>query len=171
MFMSQEGQYSIREYLGNRVIEIPYLVDDISLFALLPQKGKLIGEIVSELDFGLLKTMFKDKGYIDRITLEMPKFKIDYEIDLVGPLVNTGIKEIFRLPDFSGIGNSIDPVTTFKQKSIFEIDEKGSEAAAATGVVTIRSMNLFTLNRPFLVFIVHKESGLILFEGIINNPK
>jgi serine protease inhibitor len=170
MFMSQEGEYTIRNYSGNQVIEIPYLVDNISLFALLPQNGKFIDEVVTELDYELLRRMFKDKGAIDRITLEIPKFKIEYEIDLVLPLFNVGIKEIFGLPDFSGIGNSIDPVKTFKQKSVLEINEKGSEAAAVTAVVAMRSMNLFTLNRPFLFFIVHKETGLILFEGIINNP-
>jgi serine protease inhibitor len=171
MYMSQEGLYSFQNYQGNQAIEIPYLVDNISLFAILPQNGKFIEEVVTELDYELLRHMFRDKGAINRITLEIPKFKIEYEIDLVLPLVNLRIKEIFGLPDFSGIGNSIDQIKIFKQKSILEVNEKGSEAAAVTGVVAARSMNLFTLNRPFLFFIVHKTTGLILFEGIIYNPK
>jgi len=171
MFMSREGRYRIWNYENFRAIELPYRADSISMIAIRPLGTTSLDEVVMEVDSELLRSIIHSNPGTESIQLEIPKFRIKYEDDLIGSLTNMGIKKAFANPDFSGMGNVNDPITNVKHSSFFEIDEQGSEAAAATAVVAIRSMNVMRFDRPFLVFIVDKKSGLILFEGVINDPK
>lgn len=171
MFMSREGKYRIWKYENFQAIELPYKTDSISMFAIRPLGTTSLDEVVMELDYELLTNMIHGKRGTESFQLQMPKFRIKYENDLIASLSQMGIKKAFSDADFSGMGNVNDAITNVKQSSFFEIDEQGSEAAAATAVISIRSMNLIRFDRPFLVFIVDKKSNLILFEGVINDPK
>ncbi|NOR45936.1 MAG: hypothetical protein GQ534_10155 [Candidatus Delongbacteria bacterium] len=112
--------------------------------------------------------------YYDTFKFEMPKFKIDFAIKLNAVLKSLGMVDAF-LPsaDLSGItdigGLFINIV---KQKAFIDVNEKGSEAAAATYVgATFGADPEFYANRPFLYIIRDDRSGNILFMGQVYNPE
>jgi serpin B len=82
--------------------------------------------------------------------------------------------------DFSGIARSLDPAQRLSISAVFhkafvKVDEKGTEAAAATAVVMLErgpapDLEELKIDHPFLFFIVDKLSGLILFMGRVVDP-
>ena len=108
----------------------------------------------------------------------LPKFKMDYEVVLNEPLKTLGMISAFdENANFSKMikeKNSIW-ISEVKQKTFIDVNEKGSEAAAATSVeMTIESAsaNSFKMevNRPFFFTITHQATGAILFMGSIADP-
>jgi serpin B len=102
---------------------------------------------------------------------------------LIPILTELGIKDIFdpKVANFSGITN--DSLGLFVgnivQKAVIEVNEEGTEAAAATAILMrCKSRKSdpqnFTVNRPFMFFLMSKyeiNKNLILFSGTVNNPK
>lgn len=83
-----------------------------------------------------------------------------------------------ELADFSGFsGDQKYYVSFIRQKAYIAVDEKGTEAAAATGLVlsitsiTTSNRRPFICNKPFVYFIRNNNSGTILFGGIIRKPE
>lgn len=118
------------------------------------------------------------------LMLKMPKFKIDYRIDnLSDDLKAMGLVKPFDFhPDnFTQLfSNPTDllKISRVIHQALIEVDEKGTEAAAATIVEVVKLTSLppddtptvFTLDRPFIFFIQEKQSGAILFMGKLENP-
>ena len=110
--------------------------------------------------------------------LSLPKFEVKYEKALKPILKDLG----FNLAgDFSGMSDSNVMVSEVLTKTFLKVDEEGSEGAAATGSV-MQMMSLVTskrhikVDRTFILSIIHKESGLVVFAGMIDeitngNPK
>jgi serpin B len=110
-----------------------------------------------------------------RIVLSLPKFKLEYRRSLVEDLKALGMGMAFdqTQADFSGIANVAPErlyLTQVLQKAFVEVNEEGTEAAAATGVgVGVTSMPpAMIVNRPFLFVIRERLSGTILFLGQVN---
>ncbi|KAK0075195.1 hypothetical protein PV325_007248 [Microctonus aethiopoides] len=105
----------------------------------------------------------------------MPKFKIESELDLIPTLNDMGIYDMFGdTADFSNLTpeNNLK-VTKIIQKAFINVDEKGSEASAATASVFVsRSMSIdITIDKPFISAIVSKTTGTPLFYARINDPR
>jgi serpin B len=110
-----------------------------------------------------------------RIVLSLPKFKLEYRRSLVEDLKSLGMGIAFdqTQADFSGIANVAPErlyLTQVLQKAFVEVNEEGTEAAAATGIgVGVTSMPpSMTVDRPFLFIIRERLSGAILFMGQVN---
>ncbi|HYD90681.1 MAG TPA: serpin family protein, partial [Flavobacterium sp.] len=106
--------------------------------------------------------------------LYLPKFELEYEVQLKEPLSEMGMGVAFTdFADFTGIneagGLMIDEV---KHKTYVKVDEEGTEAAAATsvGVVITSLPPSFTVDKPFIVAIREKAYGSIIFIGKVMNP-
>jgi serpin B len=96
--------------------------------------------------------------------LAMPKFKLDYSAELLPQLVAMGMAADASMPDLCG-GCYITRVV---QKTHLEIDEKGTTAAAATGVVGATALRLpMTIDRPFALALIDNASDAPLFLGVI----
>ena len=112
------------------------------------------------------------------VTLTMPKFSYEWSASLIATLQSLGMVDAFDplKADFSGInGNKPDLyISDVFHKSFVAVDEKGTEAAAATaiiiGLLSMPSKAAMTINRPFLFFIVNDDTGAILFMGRVVNP-
>jgi len=111
----------------------------------------------------------------DDVNLQIPKFKLEYGIkSLKDSLSSLGMEEAFEdRADFSGIreGLYIDEVL---HKAVIEVNEEGSEAAAATVVVLEESAAViepvtFIADRPFMFVIADDNTGTILFMGKLLN--
>jgi serpin B len=111
------------------------------------------------------------------VDLTMPKFKYDYECSLAETLAGMGMPTAFSDgADFSGMtGNRELSITDVLHKAYVSVDEKGTEAAAATAVIVgLTSMPVetvqMTVDRPFIFLIRDIETGTILFIGRVMNP-
>lgn len=109
--------------------------------------------------------------------LIMPKFNIESSFELREPLINLGLGTLFTSrADLSGMVASSDQlfVSSVQHKAKIEVDERGTKAAAATGVAVMRTSAMWTatigINRPF-AFFIKDQSGVVLFLGAVKKLK
>ena len=112
------------------------------------------------------------------VNIFLPKFKFETNYELNDILSAMGMTDAFALPPagFSGISVKKDLyITKVIHEAVIEVNEKGSEAAAATAVVldtkSVRFRPEFKADRPFLFLIRHNSTGSILFFGRVMNPE
>jgi serpin B len=156
------------------IVQIPYVNGQLHLTIVVPKSGQFEA-VRSAVTADWLSTA--NSGLVsERVALGMPKFKIETaQIKLMGALNALGLFDAGAI--LTGIsGQSAEPVEISEviQKAFIGTDESGTEAAAATAVMTVGvgmptdTINL-TLDRPFLFFI-QAESGLVLFSGHVVDP-
>jgi len=163
----------------DQVLEMPYAGKELSMVVLLPAVGEL-GKLEEHLSPDSLATWTKDIRP-HRVEVFLPRFKTDKATPLGGPLQALGMKAAFnyKIADFSGMqtGPELLYITAVLHKAFVDVNEEGTEAAAATGVVMgARAMHagqppVFRADRPFLFLIRENTSGTILFLGRVTNPK
>lgn len=103
--------------------------------------------------------------------VQMPKFQLETDYDLIPPLEELGVRDAFTSTDFSGISSSSMFIDDVKHKAFVAVDEEGTEAAAATGAVMLQSgPTSFTADHPFIFIIQDRDTGQILFMGRVMNP-
>ena len=165
-----------------QLLELPYKGGDISMLILLPAENldalesSLTAEKLSE-----YKTQMKEAS-LDSITL--PKFEFDTKYSLADTLSALGMPTAFTpydpmgsevTADFSGMDGTRDLfISAVIHKAYINVDEKGTEAAAATGVVlratSAMPSNVFRADHPFIFIIQEKKTGNILFMGRVTDP-
>ncbi|XP_073902674.1 alpha-2-antiplasmin [Castor canadensis] len=103
--------------------------------------------------------------------VRLPKLHLKHQLDLVATLSQLGLQELFQGPDLRGISDERLVVSSVQHQSTLELSEAGVEAAAATSTAMSRmSLSSFSVNRPFLFFILEGTTGLPLFVGTVRNP-
>ncbi|XP_077286455.1 alaserpin-like [Arctopsyche grandis] len=168
--MSHKSDYAYADIptLDARALEMPYLGKDASMVIILPNEIDGLSKLEEKIATTNLKEVVFDEITTPRpITLSLPKFKIETKMDLDVVLPKLGINLIFDggKSDLSGIlsGNQRIVVSKVIQKAFIEVNEEGTEAAAATAIVT-KGLSEFNCDRPFL-FAIKKNTGEILFMG------
>ena len=124
-------------------------------------------------------TEFRDQSGNYMLHVEIPKFDVNSDLDLIGTLKALGITDVFSTEkaDFSQIltEDLEASVSEVQHAARVKIDEEGCEAAAYTVIMLEKAMMIqqdhadFILDRPFL-FAVRSYSGAVLFTGIVNEP-
>ena len=111
------------------------------------------------------------------VELMIPKFKIESKINLKNILSNLGMEKMFQpsTTGLKGISDGVLFVSDVIQKAFIEVDETGTEAAAATAVFVFTKMSLpkidrFVADHPFLFFIRDLQTNLVLFQGRVTKP-
>ncbi len=168
------------EYIGYaesdkyQVAELTYDGADISMVLLLP-KGDF-SDFEKNMTAASYKTVIASIEDNVEVYLTFPKFKFSTDINLLEVLMEMGMNDAFTSDaDFSGINQDINLyVSGAFHKAFIDVNEKGTEAAAATGISVgaTSSPDYFEMmvNKPFMFFIRDKLNGSILFMGRINNP-
>ena len=115
-----------------------------------------------------------------KVHLEIPKFKIETEFPLGNVLARLGMTNMFGrgVADFRGISDVPLYVSEAIQKAFIEVDETGTEAAAATAIMVSswkmarppRKLDLFVADHPFLFFVRDLQTKLLLFQGRVTVP-
>lgn len=158
---------------GVQVGELPYGADAFSMVIVVPSQGGLEGLVGSLTQDDWSRWM--DGLRVDTMPVVMPKYELEYEIELSDVLKALGMEIAFDpdRADFSPLtevgGIYIDRV---KHKTFLKVDEEGTEAAAATSVaVGVTSLPpTFVVDRPFLLAIRERLTGTILFLGAVYDP-
>ena len=178
--MRTQGQYSVVDIknVDARALQLPYKGDRFSMVVILPNDRdgfKKLEQDLSKIDFSK-DIQFDKPSKTYQVTL--PKFKIETSMGLVSALKELGIKDLFDAAkaDLSGFTGSKGMfASALVQKAFIEVNEEGTEAAAATGmVVSSRSLSMppsFICDHPFIFFIKDSKTGLILFTGRVMDPK
>ncbi|MDL2208118.1 serpin family protein [Parabacteroides sp. OttesenSCG-928-O15] len=164
-------------YGDYEALSLPYGNGAFYMQVVLPKKGKTISDILASVD---KRDFVHPNGPVSvrEVFLKLPKFKSEYEIDLNEIMYDLGIKKAFGDADFSLLSNSQLAIGLVKQKAIIEVDEAGSEAAAATTIVMVQTSEFgdetptgpvkFHVDRPFLYMIREFSTGTIFFMGEVN---
>ncbi|KFQ20446.1 PREDICTED: serpin B6-like [Merops nubicus] len=172
-------------YIGDfqtKILELPYVGNELSMFILLPdaiEDGSTgLEHLERELTYEKL-TDWINPEMMDctEVRVSLPRFKLEEDYALKPLLRSMGMPDAFDLgkADFSGMsaGNEL-VLSEVVHKSFVEVNEEGTEAAAATaGVMLLRCAMIvpeFTADHPFLFFIRHNRTSTILFCGRFCSP-
>ncbi|XP_075897466.1 leukocyte elastase inhibitor A-like, partial [Nelusetta ayraudi] len=183
MFQEARFPFTFVPQVNCQILELPYKGRDLSMFIFLPQEAadgttgleKLEAELTYE---NFVEWTQPTRMDVVKVQVKMPRFKMEEEYGLKDVLVSMGMVDAFSasLSDFTGM--SPDHSLTLSDvvhKAYVEVNEKGTEAAAATGVVVVTMMyeppKEFTADHPFLFFIQHNPSRSIVFAGRCCNPE
>ncbi|KAH7941225.1 hypothetical protein HPB49_011145 [Dermacentor silvarum] len=154
-------------------LEIPYRGSKASMVVLLPDKYEGLSQLEDGLTAEKLSDLLKNFRLVKGVDLFLPKFKLEYRIDLKETLTSMGIKDFFTpAADLSGISDMGKLMASeVFHKAFVEVNEEGTEAAAATGikVVLYCSPPQFHVNRPFMFFIRSIDPEAILFVGSVRD--
>ncbi len=178
--MMRQGMMGvIEDYHGvARVLELPYLGNEVSMFIFLPDPGEM-AELENNMTIEQVDSWMASRTSTPQhIHVSLPKFKVETEYTLNDILSDMGMPLLFNpgLADLSGmIGYMGLYVSLVVHKAFVAVDEEGTEAAAATGVVcrfTSAPMydDYFMANHPFIFTICENSTDAILFMGRINYP-
>jgi len=157
-----------------QAISLPYR-GGMKMVVLLPNKGTEAKTLANELnqeEWQKLQVSLQP-SYVH---VGLPKFELEYSVSLLPELTAMGLP---AHGDFSPMGQGPMFISDILHKTYLKVDEKGTEAAAATAVVMTRAMVMprreqlheFIVDRPFICAIVHQETNVILFLGVINSPQ
>ncbi|MDN5338359.1 MAG: serpin [Thermotogaceae bacterium] len=173
--MRQEGIFNYFEDERVQMLELPYEGNEISMLILLPKKGLNLKDFEETLDFDVFKRWLNSLNAVS-VDVRLPKFKIESRLSLKKTLMNMGMESAFtESADFSKMdGTRKLKIQNVIHKAFVSVDEKGTEAAAATAVIiglkALRVPVLFEANRPFMFFIYDRKNDLILFVGKLVEP-
>nr|XP_015210146.1 PREDICTED: serpin B10-like [Lepisosteus oculatus] len=140
--------------------------------------GVLSLKLERELTYGKLMEWTKpDMMDVEEVEVSLPKFKFEETYDLKEVLKSMGMVDAFDRgrSDFSGMSSGSELfLSKVVHKSFVEVNEEGTEAAAATAAIMMMRCAMisarFTANHPFLFFIRHNKSQNILFYGRFCSP-
>lgn len=176
--MNLTADFKYTEVDGLQLLELPYAGDDLSLIVLLPRE--LDGLKGME---DLFNTQTLDRWLAQareqKVEVFLPKFKLSAQFSLAKPLAEMGMTDAFSPnANFFGMDGERDLfISAVVHKAFVDVNEEGTEATAATGVV-MRSMAvmmprptpIFRADHPFIFLIRDNHSGSIIFLGRLVEP-
>lgn len=163
-----------------QVLELPYDGEDLSMLLILPEEGDL-----KKLERSIsVKKLSEWKGALkkQRVDIYIPKFKFETKYFMAETLKKMGMPMAFKWPgaDFSGMDGTKDLyIDNVIHQAFVEVNEEGTEAAAATAVImgwgSVGDVEgpvipIFRADHPFIFIIQQKETGNILFMGRVSDP-
>ena len=177
--MNHKMNFADLDQLDCSMIELPYKGNRIVMQVILPNQINGVFDLENKLSEGDLNSLFSENMENIRVDLTLPRFKLFHSLSLSDSLKQMGMADMFSAgkADFSGITGTRDLfVSSVIQKIFVEVNEEGSEAAAATKVV-VRFMSrpptenqTFNVDHPFIFIIRDRLTGMILFQGRVVDP-
>ncbi len=169
---------------GYQALQLPYLGDRLSMIVILPRRADGLNKLLES--FSAEKWEACRSALANRpVHVKLPRFKLETTYNLIPDLKSLGMLDAFspEVADFGGLTQSPSLeerlyISLVIHKAFVEVNEKGTEAAAATIVGMARAMAPvrrpfvpeFTANHPFLSAIVDTQTGAILFIGKVESP-
>ncbi len=175
-FMHQTKHFSYLSDLNYQAIDLPYKGERTSMVVVLPKEDKFESVLA---DIQNVYQHSIENMTETNINLSMPKFEFTTaNYDLTNYFKALGMTDAFgNQADFSGMSLSTQLlIDSIIHKAFIKVDEQGTEAAAATAVMT-RANSIpsnkteMSIDRPFIFFIKDTKSGQVLFIGVVKSPK
>jgi len=161
-----------------QALELPYQGNSQAMVIFLPRAKDGLAQLEASLSVEMLEGWLKKLSPY-RVNVSLPRFKLTAELELKDALSELGMPLAFlpRKADFAGITGTRDfAISAVVHKAFVEVDEKGTEAAAATGVVMSRMAMapsptaVFRADHPFFFVIRDTRTGSLLFLGRLVRP-
>lgn len=163
-----------------QILELPYEGSCLSMFIILPNQIDGIEALHKSLSSDFLQSIIENQQFHSgEVEVKLPKFKMESSFELKQHLSALGMADLFdsNKADLSGISDCPLFVSEVFHKAFVEVNEEGTEAAAATAAVVMTRCAIvrmpplrFIANHPFMFLIVDKRSQMILFMGKLNKP-
>jgi serpin B len=162
-----------------QVVELPYEKRELSMVVVLPRKADGLAKVEAALTAETLAA-WAAAAKPANTRVYLPRFKIEWERELKSDLMDMGMKLAFTAgADFGGMHTGSEKIMISKviHKAFVDVDEVGTEAAAATAVIMKRASavfgepKVFRADRPFLFAIRENKTGSLLFLGRYTGPK
>jgi serine protease inhibitor len=178
--MTRTDDFSYRRGTGYQAVRLPYKDQQLAMYVFLPDADSSPEKLLAIMN-GDNWQRITLPGFSERKgTLVLPRLKLDYGVDLKKPLRALGLRHAFEEADFSAMSSAPLFISEALQKAFVEVNEEGTEAAAATRVAVTKESpreppNPFEMivDRPFLFVIHHSDregGGSILFAGLVFDP-
>lgn len=161
-----------------QIVELPYEKSPYAMIVWLPKKLDALAGLEQTLTGqGINVSLAKLAN--TQVDLFLPRFKVGSNLGLADVLSALGMKAAFTpAADFSGISDEPLAISKVVHQALVEVDEEGTEAAAATGIVGVTAAaiepvrpKVFRADHPFLFAIRHAASGEVLFFGRVETPE
>jgi serpin B len=175
-----------------QALEIPYKNKELSMIILLPKAMEGLSAFEQSLSPANMHQLLDQLRPAGTVIVTMPKFKIEAKFDLGDTLKAMGMKKAFdvKMADFTGVASRKTMqrdgelynfyISAVIHKAYVDVDEEGTEAAAATAVLGKTGATgfhppppppiIFRADHPFMFLIRDNRSGSILFIGRVTNP-
>ncbi|MCE5201784.1 MAG: serpin family protein [Synergistaceae bacterium] len=164
---------------GTEIAELPYKDGRFSMLVILPDKATGLKSAESNLSLKELDSWIKSMS-LKKVSITIPKFKMEQSFELSEALGQMGMPSAFSpdKADFSGMNGKYNMyIGSVIHKAFIEVGEEGTEAAAATAVIMMKTSLqphgetiIFRADRPFIFMIRDNRSGAILFIGRYAKP-
>lgn len=176
--MSQSGEYQYYEDDTVQAISLPYGKGRLSFYVFLPRENISLDTFEQQLTPEKWQQWMNRFGKRDG-SIVLPRFKLEYEIQLNEALKALGMDVAFDdRADFSNMTEEDVLINQVKHKTFVEVNEEGTEAAAATSIGMVLTSAAIpqtpfemVVDRPFFCAIRDNQTGTILFMGSIREPK
>jgi serpin B len=185
--MRKTARFGYVKREGFTAVSVPYVGNDLQFLVLLPDEINGLHALESKLTAEVLAQCLRLEA--QDVDLRLPKFKLEPPtIALAENLQALGMKSAFDIPRGSANFDKMAPrkpndylyISNVFHKTFIAVDEKGTEAAAATAVVMMRATAIrgpkpppieVKVDRPFIYAIQHVPSGVCLFLGRVTDPR
>ncbi|HTI99400.1 MAG TPA: serpin family protein [Dongiaceae bacterium] len=176
MELSQRFYY--RKGPNYQAVWLSYLGFGVGMYVFLPDADSSTTLLLDHLNGQYWQQEIVSGFNLNLGSLVLPRFRVENTLELKAPLQALGMETAFKpgKADFSGMFADPHSISAVRQKTFIAVDEKGTEAAAATaiGMVALSAETHppkpfeMIVDRPFLFVIADAQSGMILFVGVVN---
>jgi serpin B len=181
--MHRTGAYRYYDGGAFQELELPYEGDDLAMVVLLPKQTDGLPALEQRFTAAAAQQWIDELAPAHKVILTLPRFTMTQEFELSGTLSAMGMPRAFTpAADFSGMtGKPEFSISAAIHKAFIDVNEEGTEAAAATSTVMVATAMLrpaqepppiiFRADHPFLFMIRDTKTGGILFMGRVEDPR
>nr|QHB21601.1 venom serpin 1 [Platymeris rhadamanthus] len=175
MMKKKKFPFRMHQELDAKILEMPYAGNEFKMIIILPNKIDGLAEVENKLASSDLSELLRGLHEVE-VNVKLPRFKIEKTMELKDILIGMGIKDIFdeAKANLTGISNEHLYASKVVQKAFIEVNEEGTEAAAATALVMVAYSSLviypqedFHADHPFLYIL--KKDNMITFMGSVKS--
>lgn len=181
--MHRIGAYHYYDGGAFQELELPYEGDDLAMVVLLPKQTDGLPALEQRFTAAAAQQWIDELAPAHKVILTLPRFTMTQQFELSGTLSAMGMPQAFTpAADFSGMtGKPEFSISAAIHKAFIDVNEEGTEAAAATSTVMVATAMLrpaqepppiiFRADHPFLFMIRDTKTGGILFMGRVEDPR
>ena len=175
--MYQDNTFTYYDGNDFKGVSCTFADTSLAMWFVLPPAGQKIDDFIADISYEDIVEGLMLKANSGRLELQLPKFEVNYKIQLNDVLKAMGMEIAFdpMQANFSNIGSTAfgnTYISRVEHKTFLKIDEKGAEGAAVTSVgIGVTSLPpSIKFDRPFLTILIHKSTQTPVFIGKIENP-